>query len=288
MEKVKISVIIPTCDRLDLLDRAIKSVINQTFTDLEVIIVDDGKKTSAENLVKSIADNRIRYFKNQKSGAPSARNFGVSMACAELISFLDDDDEYLPNKLQKEVDIMNKFGNEIGFVFCEVYNNYVQENFKERSVIKEFGKNNFFDLIILHKIRILTPTILIKKEVFNAVGGFDEDLVSNQEWDLMIRVGKKYIGYCLNEPLVNVYIDNSREHVGGNLSRRIAGRLAIINKHIILLKNNPKILAIHYFYIAIFYKRDKKTLQFIFYLFKYFYFMCINLLRKIIVKNNFS
>jgi len=100
----KVSVVIPTCNRPDLLPRAIKSVLAQTYQDFEIIVVDDGREKSSENVVAGIGDARLKYIKQtDKKGGSAARNTGIKAAAGDFIAFLDDDDEWLPEKLDKQV-----------------------------------------------------------------------------------------------------------------------------------------------------------------------------------------
>ena len=258
----KISVIIPTCNRPELLGRAIKSVLNQTFQDFEVIVVDDGEEKPAEQTVKSFhSDVRVKYVKNiGKKGAPVARNLGTKMAQGEYLAFLDDDDSWLSEKLNEQLLIIEKFKNEIDFVFCPVKVSYQASGKKVVQEVKEIGVNNYFELLLAHRLRILTSSLLIKKDAFYEVDGFDDNFPSNQEWDLMIRVSKKRRGYCLNKPLVEMNI-LAGEHIGANLDKRIKGREMILRKHLDDLRIRPKVLASHYFELGLFYRDAGKTIE---------------------------
>ncbi len=118
----KISVIIPTCNRPELLPRAVKSVLNQTFNDFEVIVVDDGDKISAEKAMAQFSDQRIKYIKHEKrKGGGAARNTGLRNSQGDYIAFLDDDDEYLPDKLETVIWNYERAGK--GSRFCFLHCN---------------------------------------------------------------------------------------------------------------------------------------------------------------------
>ena len=107
-----VSVVLPTFNRERLLPRAINSVLNQTYKNLELIIVNDGSTDDTEKVVKGYSDKRIRYYKQElNKGGSAARNVGIKLARGELISFQDSDDEWLPEKLERQV---RKFS-EVGF-----------------------------------------------------------------------------------------------------------------------------------------------------------------------------
>jgi len=280
----KISVIIPTCNRPDLAPRAVKSVLSQTLKDLEAIVVDDGIEKRAEEAIKKINDERIVYIKHETNrGAAAARNTGIKAARAPYVAFLDDDDEYLPEKMEKQLSALEKIADEAAFVFSPVINYYEESGRSVVQPIKESGLNDFYELALAHRIRILTPSFLAKKEALDAIGGFDEKYPSNQEWDLTIRLTKKFKGFCLNEPLVKVHLHQG-EHINTNSGRRIRGREMIISNHFQELEKRPKILAKHYFelaiicrdagerkkaagYFALAFRLDKTNLRYLFHLF---------------------
>ncbi len=110
-----VSVIIPTYNRANLVSRAIKSVLNQTYQDFEIIVVDDCSEDNTEEIVKSFNDSRIRYIKHKKNkGGSAARNTGIKRARGKYIAFLDDDDEWLPSKLEKQIMLFEKLSKHYG------------------------------------------------------------------------------------------------------------------------------------------------------------------------------
>ncbi|MCK4539877.1 glycosyltransferase [Candidatus Parcubacteria bacterium] len=249
---VKISVIIPTCNRPERVGAAIKSVLAQTFQDFEIIIVDDGLKKRAEKAVKEFDDKRIAYIQHEiNKGGGAARNTGIKNAKADLIVFLDDDDEWYPEKLEKQYKIIKKYWEEIGFVFCRIELDYDEEDRIDKQNLKQIGINDLYQDLLAHKLRTLTSSLLIKKEALEKVKGFDVEFPSCQEWDMMIRISRYYKGYGMNEVLVKMHYLQG-DHVGGNLSKRILGRELLLKKHFDELKKMPKVLAWHYFQLGIF------------------------------------
>jgi len=116
-----VSVIISTYNRAHLIGRAIQSVLNQTYQDFEVIVVDDGSTDNTEEIVKSFNDPRIRYIRHEKNkGAAAARNTGIKAARGKYIAFQDSDDEWLPEKLEKQMKVFENAPPEAGVVYTDM------------------------------------------------------------------------------------------------------------------------------------------------------------------------
>lgn len=188
----EISVIIPTCGRLDLLRRAVHSLATQGVSGLEVIVVDD----SAEGLEPSVLKDLelfqpIKYYRNEQfaMGPGYSRNKGVSLATAELIAFLDDDDFYLPNRL-KEMSLafdQSKYS----FVSSGRFNEI--ENLREIRQVKRQKFGTIFQQDILYA-NTIDIGILTRKDLFISLGGFDCNLTSLEDWDLFLRLLKNKNG----------------------------------------------------------------------------------------------
>ncbi|MHA1380619.1 MAG: glycosyltransferase family 2 protein [Candidatus Helarchaeota archaeon] len=203
----KVSVIIPTYNRAHLLPRAIKSVLNQTFKDFELIIIDDGSIDETEEVVKKFQkeDERIKYIKhNTNMGGGAARNTGIKVSRGEYIAFQDSDDEWLPEKLEKQIKVFKNIAPEISVIytgFWKVKGNkktYIPSKRitkKEGDIHKELLKGNF----------VTTQVAIVKRECFKKSGMFDETLPRLQDWDLWIRISKYYCFKYINEPLVFTY-----------------------------------------------------------------------------------
>ncbi len=256
MKIPKVSVIIPTYNRPELLKKAIQSVLSQTFQDFEIIIVDDGLEKRADDVIKKINDAKITYIQHKKSkGGSAARNTGIKNAEGKYVAFLDDDDQWLPKKLEIQ---MSKFENtqqDVGFCFSAVTNDF--GGIQKKSDITP-GINNLHELALKRFKGFLTVTLIIKRYVFEEVGFFDESLPSHQEIELMIRVTKKYKGLGINEPLVLVNMHPNHASIGKNIKKRIAGREMVLKKHSEEYKKYPKILSRHYFFLGLIYRDDKQ------------------------------
>ncbi len=251
----KVSVIIPTHNRSEFLKKSLVSVLNQTYQDFEIIVVDDGIEKRADEVVNELGDRRIIYLQHDVSrGGGAARNTGIKSSLGQYIAFLDDDDEWLPNKLATQ---MEKFENslpEVGFCFCAVKN--ITNFGQERNYVPE-GINDYYKLALSSFKKFLTVTLIIKKNVFDSVGLFDETFPSHQESELMIRVTAKFKGLGINEPLVLVNMKNDNQHVGGNLNKRIMGRELLLKKHEDKFKKIPTAWANHLFTLGVLYRQQQ-------------------------------
>ncbi|PJA63262.1 MAG: glycosyl transferase, partial [Candidatus Portnoybacteria bacterium CG_4_9_14_3_um_filter_44_9] len=154
---LKVSVIIPTCNRPDLLPRAIKSVLSQIYQDFEIIVVDDGDKRSAENVVRQFKDNRIKYIKHvERKGGAAARNTGIKAAQGEFIAFLDDDDEWLPKKLEIQMRQFENTPNDVGFCFSAIIN--INADGEKASGVPD-GIGNYLELSLRRFKGFMTSTL---------------------------------------------------------------------------------------------------------------------------------
>jgi len=247
----KVSVIIPTYNRPTLLPRAIKSVLNQTYQDFEIIVVDDGLEYRAEEVVKAFNNSRIKYFLHKQSrGGGAARNTGIKNSQGEFIAFLDDDDEWLPEKLEPQVKALEENGGKAGVAICGVA---IYDN--SEKLLKE--KNPLHGGLIqplnqlLRKCFIWTSALIVRKNLLLEVGMFDENFKKNQEWDLELRLAKVTTFFSIKEALVKI---NSHENgqMGSisNIDNIISGFEALVNKHYLNYKEQKQSLALRYFQLA--------------------------------------
>lgn len=270
--KSKISIIIPTYNRPEMVEKAVKSVLNQTYNDFQIIVINDGSEKSPDSIIERLNDERIIYLKHNKNkGGGAARNTGIKNSNSEYITFLDDDDEYLPDKLECQIMIMEKYKNDIDYMFCAVTNYYEKTGRIETQRFQNKGINDYHNDVLAHNIRMLTPALFVKSNVIKSLNGFDERFPSNQEWDLTIRLTKNRKGYCLDKSLIKVNILKG-EHTGGSLSRRIAGRELIVEKYFDELIKNSLIISKHYFQLGIFCRDNnsfKKARKYLFLAWRY-------------------
>ena len=205
-----VSVIVPTYNRADMVCRAVNSILGQSYENVEVIVIDDNPTDSAARLATEKAmsvykdNSRVKYIKNESSlGGSGARNKGIEYATGEYISFLDDDDIYLKNKLTVQVEYMQKSGCDMSFSNVRIHDSAdVLIDFRAHEQYVTSMDNN--ELLKQHVMHSLTPTAtyMYKIEAIKSIGGFHSVPVG-QEFDLMLRTIKSgmKIGFL---PVCNV------------------------------------------------------------------------------------
>ena len=245
----KVSVILPTYSRAALIGRAIESVLSQTYRDFELIIVDDGSDDNTETVVKDFWDERIHYTRHHANkGAAAARNTGLKLAKGELIAFQDSDDEWLPEKLERQVTIIQTGSAKLGLVYHNMKSFPLNDGssvvWVPMHITPEDGivYSRFLSEFIRPEWGIAMQTTVIKKECFNNVGGFDERLRRCIDTDLIIRISKYYYFHHINEPLVNFsYMVPGAIRTDDMAG--IRGQELILSKYSADLSENPEALA---------------------------------------------
>jgi len=243
-----VSVIIPTYNRASMLGRAIQSVLDQTYRDFELIVVDDCSSDDTQEVTKGFADDRIRYIKHPTNrGGSAARNTGIRSSRGDYIGLLDDDDEWLPNKLELQVDLLDRLPEDYGVV----YSGYRSE--QSGKILGEYSPIHRGDVYhqMLKSCFIGSPTILIRKICFDNAGRFDEALPSCQDWDMWIRLAKHYKFDFLPEVLAVYNIHG--DQIKFNLLKYVCGVNEVLAKHGEDISKNKKILSYQYRYLAILY-----------------------------------
>lgn len=203
-----VSVIIPTYNRAHLVARAICSVIAQTYQDFEIIVVDDASKDNTEEVVRRLGDHRIRYIQHEGNrGGSAARNTGIRAAHGEYIAFLDSDDEWLPEKLERQVASLRAKPSGVGVAYTRFWR--VKEGEYTGPWPRKCAEGNVF----LHQLSGLTtsPTscMLLRATCFDVAGLFDEELPARQEDELKIRLSRAFEFTTVHEPLVKIHLDSN-------------------------------------------------------------------------------
>lgn len=212
------SVVIPLYNKQNFVTQTVNSVLNQSFIDFEVIIIDDGSTDNSYNIIKQINDERIKIFQQINQGVSAARNFGVSIAKGSFITLLDADDFWYPNHLQEFYNSLELFPN--ASVYCNAYQlilpphfiqnaSYNLDNIKDIQVLEDY-----FEASRIHPL-LMTSGVAFKKQDFWDVGGFRKHITSGQDIDLWIRFGL-YKKIVFN-PVITFYYDKT---VPNSLSKK--------------------------------------------------------------------
>jgi len=209
MEKPLVSIITITRNRANLISRAIKSVLNQTYENIEYIIVDGGSTDNTKIVVNNFKDKRLKYYYLDKGDPSLQSKFGFSKSKGEYIAMLDDDDEYLSTKIEKQVELIETLPHKYGLVYC--WMSYFDDNTKNYIKIHKTELKGFVPQEVVEKPTVSgTPTFLFRRKVFLELGGGwrgDIGLVGS-DWEFAARACQKYHVDFVPESLVNVYINH--------------------------------------------------------------------------------
>jgi len=198
-----VSVIIPTYNRAEELKRAMKSVLNQTYRNLELIIIDDGSIDDTENTVQFFSDDRIKYLRNDENmGVAHSRNRGLAIARGNYVSFLDSDDEWLEDKLDVQLEKATEFNKPV-FIFS---NGYCDAFDKRFAWDRDIPSGTFMYQKNSHPLKQAIPPPscwFISRSIFDKIGEFDTNLTMWEDQDFILRMFLEGITvYFLNKLLV--------------------------------------------------------------------------------------
>ena len=198
---MKISVIIPTYNRIFFLKRSIDSVLEQIVKPYEVIIVDDGSSDGTSTMIKKNYP-KINLICQENKGVSAARNIGIRASSGDWVCFLDSDDEWKKNKLSEQMLAIKKNTN---YSFCHSNEEWIKNGKKinQKKKHKKYGGNIFKEC--LDMCRISPSSVMINKSVFDDIGFFNEDLVVCEDYELWLRICAHYKVLFVDEPLIIKY-----------------------------------------------------------------------------------
>lgn len=212
-----VSVVIPTHNRSNLVLNSINSVLNQTYTNIEIIVIDDASTDDTEINIKSLENEAIKYLKVEKSrGGNYARNLGIEKANGNYIAFLDDDDEWLPEKVEDQLNLFIN-DNEIGLVYTGA--NVIYSNKGYQYIRHPKHKGDLSKEILIKNYIGTTSSVMLKKSVIDSVGGFDNDMPALQDYDLWIRVAQYTKIDYIDKPLIKYYNHDNTDQITDNVHK---------------------------------------------------------------------
>ena len=247
MNKPLVSVVIPTYKRPSLICRAVDSILMQDYENFEIIIIDDNglgtenQKETEKILEKNYNDARIRYLPNKTgSGGGGARNAGISAARGEYIAFLDDDEDWLPGKLTKQMDAFLNLSEKTGVIDTGVF--IIKDGVK---TYREPDMQGYIYKDLLSKKGKNAPklsTLVCKKKYIEEAGFFDPEFKSRQDLDFYLRLSRVCEFASINEPFANKRVD-AVTRISTNNKSKIQGYELLYKKYYTDYLNNPDLHA---------------------------------------------
>lgn len=241
-----VSVVLPTYNRAGVLRDSIESVLNQTYADFELIVVDDASTDDTESIVAGLEDSRIRYVKHEVNrGAAAARNTGIDEARGDVVAFQDSDDEWLPEKLEKQMAAFDDAAANVGVVYTgmhrtvdgeERYLPYPGVEPKEGDIRRSIVRQNF----------VSTQMAAVRRECFEEVGVFDKSVTPLEDWELWLRFSERYRFLLVDEPLVVAAVN--ADSISNDRDDIVRARERIVEKH--RDRFDDASLANHLFYVG--------------------------------------
>lgn len=249
-----VSVLLATSNRPDMVSRAIQSVLDQTFQDFELIVVDDGLERRAEDVVTQFADNRITYIKHDtQRGCAGSRVTGINASRGRYIAYLDDDDTWESNKLELQVRALESAPEDVGFSFTAV--TQVFDNHVNITKVPD-GIGDYYEAALQKFNGFLSVTLMFKRSVFDAVGMPNPDYPSHTDIEYILRVAKQFRGIGINQPLTRVNSKTDHAHMGTDYTNRIRGREMLLEQYADAFAQRPKTYAKHVAKLAWFYRSN--------------------------------
>lgn len=200
-----VSVVIPTYNRADLIGRAIRSVLAQTWTDWELVVVDDCSQDATADVVRSFADPRIRLIRHERNrGESGGRNTGIAEARGPYVAFLDSDDEWLPAKLEKQLAALRAQNGDV--CYCQAYSEVRRGEF-EVQPREPYRSGSLLRHLVCEADAAMQPSSLVFKREWGTLG-FDETMPIHPDWDWLLRVRERTDRFVfVPEPLYYFHCD---------------------------------------------------------------------------------
>lgn len=229
--ELSVSVVIPTHNRADLLPRAVQSVLNQTYRVKEINVVSDGSEDSTEDIMKEMEERHPQiHFHSYHPGRGGnyARNYGIQMSTGDVVAFLDDDDEWHADKIEKQIALL-KADKEIGLV-CTGTNRVFVEQGTSNAYIPPAPYDCSKEILLKNCIGS-TTTVMVRRELFDQVGGFDEALPALQDYDMWVRLCQITKVGVVKSPCVEYYNYETSGQISQNTQKYINAEKAISKKY---------------------------------------------------------
>ncbi|MBD0262644.1 MAG: glycosyltransferase [Tolypothrix sp. Co-bin9] len=222
----KISVIIPAYNCEKTIQKTIKSVLNQTFANFELIIINDASQDSTLNIISQIADSRIQIFSYSHAGGNVSRNRGIKHSVGEFVSFLDADDLWTPDKLMSQYKALQE---NLEAAVAYSWTDYIDENGELLLFGTHFTANgDVYENLLVTNFLENGSNPLIRRKALIELNGFDESLVAAQDWDMWLRLARKFNFVAV--PSVQILYRVSANSLSSNLARQEKACLQVLDK----------------------------------------------------------
>lgn len=240
---MNISVIIPAYNREKHIDRCLQSILNQTVAVYEIIVVDDCSSDGTRECVRKFSDNNVKLIElDHNSGAQTARNRGIREAKGDWIAFCDSDDEWLPDKLERQIARLEKSRR----LVCAGGAKVLQNNKTTERWI-EGNSGYVFHEVLLAQTYLLFQTLLVKKECLQNINYLDENVSAYQEWDTAIRLSQMYEIDYINEPLF-IYTIHDKRTIFWQRDIASKGKRYLFHKYKDIAKEQLGYQGLHFWY----------------------------------------
>jgi len=211
-----VTAIITTFNRSSFVKEAIGSVLSQSFRDFELLVLDNSSTDDTRSVVESFKDKRLNYIRHEPLNISQARNLGVRQAKGKYIAFLDDDDLWLPDKLEKQLEVFEEGDDALALVYGGLL--WVDSNGIEVGVHKPVLRGRVLTELLLQKDAFTgsASNAMLRKSAVESLGGYDEDVPTGEDLDLYLRLAEKYLTDFTDESVVKV-----RTHSGPRLGDKL-------------------------------------------------------------------
>ncbi|MCA1790302.1 MAG: glycosyltransferase, partial [Thioalkalivibrio sp.] len=245
MDRCDVSVVVPTYRRSEFLERAVRSVFDQSLQTWELIVVDDNgggttyREQTSERVRPFLADPRVRYIPHATNqGGSAARNTGIREARADYVAFLDDDDEWLPDKLARQVEAFRQHDEDVALVCTSFFR--IDESKGTCTISRPRLVEPLERELLMLNVIGPTSTVMCRRAALLAIDGFDDELPAMQDMDLFLRLALRYRLVLVDEPLVR-YHTHEAGNIGKDLANATTARRIFAAKYKQLIEADPKV-----------------------------------------------
>ncbi|MEZ3168266.1 glycosyltransferase family A protein [Halorubrum ejinorense] len=241
------SVVLPTYNRAHTIDAVVESVLRQTYDRFELLVVDDGSTDDTPAVVEDFDDRRIRYVRFRRNrGANVARNAGIRHADGDFLAFVDSDDRWHPEKLERQVRAMRNASDRTGVVYTGYWLEYPSGRQYGPDPDRDAHEGSIHEELLKGNGRFIpTSTALVRRACFEEVGLFDEGLPRQQDWEMWLRISQQFEFGHDPEPLVVKSMDHDEVSISSDEEAQIDAIEHVLEKHAEKFRSRSELLSRH-------------------------------------------